>query len=276
MTTLGRAGGAGRSPGGARRATMDPVAVMDGAQPFTHAGDAGAPGVLLCHGFTGSPQSMRPWGEHLAAEGFAVRCPRLPGHGTRWQELNATRWPDWYGWVEAELAVLAERGAPVFVFGLSVGGALALRLAARHPEVAGAVVVNTSLATKRRDAPLLPVLSRVLPSLPGVVGDIARPGVAELGYDRLPLRAAASLTELWGVVRADLPRVTQPLLVYRSAVDHVVEPVSGEVLLAGVGSSDVAEVVLEDSYHVATLDNDAPTIFAGSVAHVRRVVGSAP
>ncbi|WP_460864667.1 alpha/beta hydrolase [Rhodococcus aerolatus] len=248
---------------------------MDGAGPFTHAGDAGAPGVLLCHGFTGSPQSMRPWGEHLAREGFAVRCPRLPGHGTRWQELNTTRWPDWYGWVEAELAVLAERGAPVLVFGLSVGGALALRLAARHPEVAGVCVVNTSLATRRRDAPLLPLLSRLVPSLPGVVGDIARPGVTELGYDRLPLRAARSLTELWREVRADLPRVVQPLLVYRSAVDHVVEPVSGEVLLAGVGSTDVTEVVLQDSYHVATLDNDAPTIFAGSVEHARRVVAGA-
>jgi carboxylesterase len=251
---------------------MDRVAVMSGAQPFTHAGEPGAPGVLLCHGFTGSPQSMRPWGEHLAAEGFAVRCPRLPGHGTRWQELNLTRWPDWYGALAAELAVLLAREAPTFVFGLSVGGALALRLAARHPEVAGAVVVNTSLATRRRDAPLLPLLSRVVPSLPGVVGDIARPGATEVGYHRLPLRAARSVTELWAEVRADLPRVTQPLLVYRSAVDHVVEPVSGEVLLAGVGSDDVSEVVLADSYHVATLDNDAPEILAGSVAHVRRVL----
>ena len=253
---------------------MGPVAVMPGAKPFHHVGEPGAPGVLLCHGFTGTPQSMRPWGEHLAAQGWAVRCPRLPGHGTRWQELNSTRWPDWYACVEAELAVLAERDAPVFVFGLSVGGALALRLAARHPEVRGLVVVNPSLATRRRDAPLLPLLSHVLPSLPGVVGDIARPGVEEVGYDRLPLRAAASLADFWAVVRAELDEVTQPLLVYRSSVDHVFEPVSVELLREGVGSRDVTEVVLRDSYHVATLDNDAPTIFAGSVDHVTRVLAA--
>lgn len=247
---------------------------MAGAEPFTHDGDPGAPGVLLCHGFTGSPQSLRPWGEHLAAAGFTVRCPRLPGHGTRWQELAATRWPDWVGCLERELAVLAARDAPVLVFGLSVGGALALHLAATHPEVAGLVLVNTSLATRRRDAPLLPVLSRVLPSLPGVVGDIARPGVTEVGYSRLPLRAAASLQQLWGVVRAELDRVHQPLLVFRSATDHVVEPVSGEVLLAGVASRDVTEVVLADSYHVATLDNDAPAIFRGSVDFAHRVVAA--
>jgi len=74
------------------------VPVMLGAEPFS-ADPEGEPeiGVVLSHGFTGTPQSMRPWGRHLAAEGFAVRGPRLPGHGTHWRDMQATRWPDWYG-----------------------------------------------------------------------------------------------------------------------------------------------------------------------------------
>ena len=93
--------------------------------------------------------------------------------------------------------------------------------------------------------------------------------MTELAYDRLPLRAAASLQRAWPVVRADLARITCPVLVYRSAVDHVVEPVSGRALLAGLAGGTVEERVLENSYHVATLDHDAPTIFAGSLDFVR-------
>ncbi len=246
--------------------------LLDGAAPFRAPGASDAPGVLLCHGFTGTPQSMRSWGEHLVAEGFAVSCPRLPGHGTTWQEMNRTRWSDWYTTLERELLALTRRDRPAFVFGLSMGGTLALRLAQCHPEIAGLVLVNPSLRTDRRDAPLLPVLSRLLGSLPGVVGDIAKPGVVEVGYDRMPLRAAASLQQLWALVRADLSTVRAPLLLFRSAADHVVEPSSGRVLLEGVSSADVTEVVLQRSYHVATLDHDAPEIFAGGIAFVRRVL----
>ena len=245
--------------------------VLPGAEPFLHDGSDEI-GMLLCHGFTGSPQSLRPWGEHLAAEGLTVRCPRLPGHGTDWREMNRTRWTDWYGRVSDELDELTQRCETVLVGGLSMGGTLTLRLAQeRGPSVAGLVLVNPSVTTLRREMALLPVLSRVVASMPPVGNDIAKPGVTELAYDRTPLRAANSLRELWRMVRADLPRVTQPVLLFRSAVDHVVEPVSSEIVLRSIGSTDITEVVLPDSFHVATLDNDAPTIFAGSVEFARRV-----
>jgi len=247
------------------------VPVLPGAEPFLHDGSDEI-GMLLCHGFTGSPQGLRPWGEHLAAEGLTVRCPRLPGHGTDWREMNRTRWTDWYGRVAEELAAVSARCATVLVGGLSMGGALALRLAQeRGASVAGLVLVNPSVTTLRRDMALLPVLSRVVASMPPVGNDIAKPGVTELAYDRTPLRAANSLRHLWRAVRADLPKVTQPVLLFRSAVDHVVEAVNSQIVLAEIGSSDVTEVVLADSYHVATLDNDAQTIFAGSVEFARRV-----
>ncbi|MGH3437887.1 MAG: alpha/beta hydrolase [Sciscionella sp.] len=247
--------------------------VLAGAEPFSHGGN-GDIGVLLCHGFTGCPQSMRPWGEHLAAAGFAVRCPLLPGHGTSWRDCNRTGWADWYGSVERELLSLAEQCRSVFVFGQSMGGTLSLRLAQRHQQtVAGLVLVNPSVTTLRKDAMLLPLLSKVLGSMPGIGSDIAKTGSSELAYDRLPLRAAASLSQLWKAVRHDLDQVRAPLLLLRSASDHVVEQVNAQIVLRGVGSEDVREFTLENSFHVATLDNDAPTIFAMSVQFARRVHG---
>jgi len=145
-----------------------------------------------------------------------------------------------------------------------------LRLAEeRAGQVAGLVVVNASLATERKDAKLLPLLSKVVPSLAGIASDIKKPGVTELAYDRLPLKAAYSLQQAWPVVRLDLRRISCPVLVYRSAIDHVVEAVSGRTLIEGCAGGRIEERVLENSYHVATLDNDAPTIFAGSLDFVR-------
>lgn len=248
--------------------------LLPGAEPFAADAPDDAPGprlgALLVHGFTGSPQSMRPWAEALAGAGLSVRLPRLPGHGTSWQEMQRTRWEDWYAEVERAFGELTARCDQVFVMGLSMGGTLALRLAEQQPDaVAGLVLVNPSVTTRNRAFPLLPVISRVLPSLAGVGNDIAKPGVTELAYDRTPLRAAASLGRLWRVVRADLGRVRAPLLLFRSPQDHVVEPENARIVLDGVGSSDTREVLLPDSYHVATLDHDAETIVAGSLAFVR-------
>ncbi|WAL67511.1 alpha/beta fold hydrolase [Amycolatopsis cynarae] len=248
--------------------------VLAGAEPFTHSG-SGRIGVLLCHGFTGTPQSLRPWAEYLAAREFTVRCPLLPGHGTRWQDCNRTGWPDWYACVRDELLALLDSCDSVFVFGMSMGGTLALRLAEEFGEqIRGLVLVNPSVTTLRWDAKLLPVLSKVLPSVAAIGNDIAKPGVTELAYRRTPVRAAASLARLWRIVRADLPKVTQPLLLFRSAVDHVVEPVNAALIRSGVRSEWLTEVVLENSFHVATLDQDAPLIFQRSVEFVQEQVGS--
>jgi carboxylesterase len=249
------------------------VPLLPGAEPFHHAG--GPVGVVLCHGFTGSPQSMRPWGQALAAAGLTVALPRLPGHGTRWQDANMTTFADWYACIEREFLALRERCDQVFVMGLSMGGTLSLRLAELHGrDVAGLVVVNPSVIGLDPRLRVLPVLHRVLPSLGGIASDIKKPGVTELAYDRVPLRALASLVKAWGVVRADLPQVTQPLLLLRSLDDHVVEPESSRLVLARVSSTEVTEIVLHDSFHVATLDNDAPRIISESLAFVGRITAA--
>jgi carboxylesterase len=251
------------------------MALLPGAAPFSH--DGGPTGVLLCHGFTGTPQSMRPWAEHLAAAGLTVELPRLPGHGTTVNEMNQTRWTDWYAELDRALSRLRERCDEVFVMGLSMGGTLAIRLAEqRGPDIAGLVLVNPSLLTKRPDRHLLPVLQALLPTWTGIASDIKKPGVVEEAYDRVPLKAAYSLSKLWLVTRTDLGQVTCPILVFRSREDHVVEPDNCVELKARVASQDLREVVLEDSYHVATLDNEAETIFEGSLEFVRRLARAVP
>lgn len=230
-------------------------------------------GVLLSHGFTGSPASMRPWGEALAERGYAVEVPRLPGHGTSWQDMVSTGWKDWLGEVERAYADLAARVDTVVVGGLSMGGALALALAARRPDVAGLVLVNPAVASTNKQLLAVPVLKHVVRSMPAIGDDIKKPGVTEGAYPRTPLRPLASMTAAWKDVRAELPKVTCPLLLFRSLEDHVVDPSSARIILGGVSSRDAQERVLADSYHVATLDNDAPVIVEESAAFIERVTG---
>ena len=261
---------AGDARGGLEEAPTS-VPVRPEAAPWS--GGSGPVGVLLCHGFTGSPHSMRPWAQHLAAEGFRVELPRLPGHGTSWQELNRTDWTDWYDAAERSFRVLAQECEDVFVAGLSMGGALALRLAEQHgPQVAGLALVNPCIAVADPRLKAIRLLSAI-PSFPGIGNDIARPGQDEAGYDRLPLRALHSQTRLWADVRAHLGQVDQPLVVYASSVDHVVDPSSLALIRAGVASAELSVVPLARSYHVATLDYDAELIFRGSADFFRAHVG---
>jgi carboxylesterase len=242
--------------------------LMPGAEAFTHTG--AATGALLCHGFTGSPQSLRPWADYLAEAGLSVSLPRLPGHGTVFEDLARTRWEDWYAEVDRAFDELQAHADEIFVMGLSMGGCLALRLAElRGPAVSGLVLVNPSVTG---DTPLLalaPVLKFVLPSLKGIGSDIKKEEVTENSYDRFPVKAVDSLRGLWRATQAQLSDVTQPVLVYHSTEDHVVGPASLRVLRAGLPGNRLEVRECGNSYHVATLDNDAPAIFAGSLDFVR-------
>jgi carboxylesterase len=229
-------------------------------------------GVLLSHGFTGSPGSMRQWGEAMAEHGYGVEVPRLPGHGTSWRDCNRSTWEDWYGEVARVFDRLCLDHDAVVVGGLSMGGALTLRLAADHPDrVAGVVLVNPVVALGRPELKLLPLLKYVVPSVAGLPGDVKKAGVGESAYDRTPLRALHSMIRGLPALVADLPKMTAPLLYFRSTVDHVVDSLSEPLITGRVSSKEVAVRRLADSFHVATVDNDAPQIYAESVAFVARV-----
>ncbi|AWB91972.1 alpha/beta hydrolase [Aeromicrobium chenweiae] len=248
-------------------------ALLPGAEPY--AADGGRTGVLLSHGFTGSPASMTPWAQHLAGRGHTVRVPRLPGHGTTWQDMNTTRWQDWYSEVDTALTELQRTCDRVVVAGLSMGGCLALRLAEQRPDdVAALVLVNPAVSVKRFDVKLVPALQLVIPSMPGIGNDIKKPGQDEVGYDRTPLKALASQLKMWRDVRSGLDRVTAPLLFFRSEDDHVVDETSQTIILDGVSSPVKKLVTLRDSFHVATLDHDAPLIFDRSAAFIDEHVGA--
>jgi carboxylesterase len=242
--------------------------VMQGAEAFARS--EGPTGVLLCHGFTGSPQSLRPWGEYLANAGLSVSLPRLPGHGTTWQEMARTRAEDWYAEVDRAFDELQASCDEMFVMGLSMGGCLALRLAElRGDAVRGLVVVNPSITADTRLFLLAPVMKLVVPSLKGIASDIRKEGAQEVGYDRTPVKAAATLPGLWRTTQQHLRDLTQPILAFRSVTDHVVGPASMKLLREAVPPDRLEVRELADSYHVATLDNDAEAIFVGSLEFVR-------
>lgn len=229
-------------------------------------------GVLLSHGFTGSPASIVPWGQYLAKQGYAVSVPLLPGHGTTWEQMCATTFDDYCTALERDFDQLAARTDVVVVGGLSMGACLALWLAAKRPaDVAGLLLVNPAVASTNKQLLALPVLKYLVKAVPAIGNDIKKPDVSEHAYPKTPLKPLHTMVRAWKQIREDLPKVTAPILLFRSAEDHVVDPSSARIILDNVSSRDATEKVLANSYHVATLDNDAPEIFEQSADFVARV-----
>ena len=245
--------------------------ILPGAEPFSATGDRR--GALVLHGFTGNPQSVRGLAQALADAGLTVELPLLPGHGTDMADLVPTRWEDWSGAAEEAHGALAARCDGVVVVGLSMGGMLAVWLAQHHPELAGIAVVNPLVAPP--EASVIAVAEAMLESgeevAPGIGSDIAKPGVEESAYPGLPVAAALSLFAAAARVEAEVESVTCPVLCFTSAQDHVVPPVSSEILVARA-KGPAEQVVLERSYHVATLDWDKDEIEARTVAFVTGVL----
>lgn len=228
-----------------------------------HGPNAGT-GIAICHGFTGSPLSVLPWAEDLAARGFAVSVPLLPGHGTDWRALARSRWRDWYRTFESAYLGLAARTDRCFVAGLSMGGAIALLTAAEHP-VAGVSVVNPGLDFYDRRVRVVGVLKYFQRTTVPVREEQATAAVTEDGdYSRTPLAAVHELKKLFGAATRGLPQVQAPVQVFKSRTDDVVPPTSLATLRRHLGPRLVEVVDLGNSSHVATLDVDAPEIFARS------------
>ena len=245
--------------------------VLPGAEPYSATGDAR--GALILHGFTGNPQSMRGLALALADAGLTVEMPLLPGHGTEVADLVPTRWEDWSGAADAAYLDLAARCDSVVVVGLSMGGMLAVWLAEHHPEVAALALVNPMVTAPDADAVgfVQAMIDNGDELAPGVGSDIAMEGALESAYPELPLRAALSLFAGAAEVESGLGSVTCPVLVFTSTQDHVVDPRSS-ALLVERAKGPVEQVVLDRSYHVATLDYDKDEIEARTVEFVTGVL----
>lgn len=220
----------------------------------------GPVGILLLHGWSGNPASLRPMGEWLAERGYTVVCPRIPGHGTTWQDLETRKWTEWTGEAERALADISSRCQTVVAAGLSVGSALAFHLAATEPDrLAGVVAISPYLVEPRlRFAPVVRLFRR---TVKGIGNDIKKPGQNEYPYDQLPVKGLGQLGQMLSEIVRELPRVRVPVLVLASPQDHVARRGTAEFLMDQLGTENKEMVVLPDSYHVATLDNDAETIF---------------
>jgi len=249
-----------------------PAATIPGAEPFSHLGTRDA-GVLVLHGFTGNPGSMRALAESCAAAGFHVELPQLAGHGTAIEDMIPTRWADWSRDAEAAFQTLSKRVSKVVVMGLSMGGSLTLWVGTQHPEVAGLVCVNP--ATQPQAPEVMDMIRGMIEAgtekMDGIGSDIAEPGVVETAYPGTPLAALLSFQQDGLVpLSQQYGNLKMPLLLFTSTQDHVVAPSDSDALAAAYGGS-VERVILERSYHVATQDFDKQIIFDKSVEFASRV-----
>jgi carboxylesterase len=217
--------------------------------------------VLLIHGFTSTPASLKDWAEGVhRATGATVFVPLLPGHGTKWQDLNKVTWDDWERIVVDAFDTLAATHRRVAVGGLSLGGALAVLVTLRRPQAVALVLVNHLMWLGNPALPLAPLVKHLVPSMAAVAGDIKKPGVVEPAYDRVPTGGVDQFRRLLNHVRPRLGEIVVPVMIFKSRQDHVIPQASATKTFDRLGTDWIEMVWLEDSYHVATLDNDLPVL----------------
>jgi len=237
---------------------------------FASGSDHADIGIIFVHGFTGSPASMRSWAAYFEERGYTVSVPRLPGHATQWQDLNKVKWQEWPARVQAEVDRLKQSCKKVFVFGLSMGGATTLNIAENN-DLAGICLVNPMIHIPGQLIKVAPLLSLVQPGRASVGDDIKKPGITEWGYDVLPTKGVVELQKMLKVTRSNLGLVKCPTLLFHSVDDHVLPISNSNIIMSEIESIAGQRIELTNSYHVATMDFDAPIIFANSLAHVEHL-----
>lgn len=240
-------------------------------EPVYHEGSG--TGVVVLHGFTGSPRSLQEYAVRLADAGYTVALPRLTGHCSCPEEMEKAQWVDWTKDAEAAFRWVSGRAERVFTTGLSMGGTLALWLAERHQDLAGVITVNAALRFPHEWLMRVAGAMGVPRWVKGVGNDIREPGQDEHCYDRIPLRAARELALLMAEVRRNLGCITCPALIFSSVNDHVVPPQNQKELYAALRSQDKRLVTLENSFHVATMDYDRDVLYTQALAFIAEHAG---
>jgi carboxylesterase len=243
--------------------------VMSGAEPFFFRGND--TGVLLSHGFTGTTQSMRYLGEALHGFGYTVSGPRLKGHGISPAAMAKSTAADWIASLEDAITDLRQSCSRLFVGGLSMGGTLTLYLAGKYPDLfAGAFPINAVIHPDSTGLAGLAFDRNAPQTIPGIGSDVKDPNAKELAYSEVPIPCIKEIYSLAAVTRDLLPLVKCPTLVIQSRIDHVVPPVNGRTIISQIGADHAELFWLENSYHVATIDNDKDII----CAEVHRLISS--
>jgi carboxylesterase len=229
--------------------------IMPGAEPFFF--EAGDSGCLLIHGISGSPQVFRAMGEKLAAQGISALGVRLKGHATKVEDMHNCSYQDWVESAAEELARLGEKCSKLFCVGLSMGGVISLRLARLHPQKVKGVVTICSpyklRALKFKAVPFAKYFLKQIATGPKSIND---PEADEINYSSHSLPAVHQLIKLTAVVRADLPQIKQPALIFGAKDDWVVDQRDPGLFFEQIGSEKKELIWLENSQHVAPLDYD--------------------
>ncbi|MCC6272033.1 MAG: alpha/beta fold hydrolase [Deltaproteobacteria bacterium] len=225
----------------------------------------GEAGVLLLHGFTATPDSMRYLGEKLNRAGFTVLAPVLAGHGTRVEHLEQTRWQDWYRSVEDAFRALKAECRAVMVAGLSMGGLLAAHLAFHHKQAVRALgLMATPLFLDSFlvkgvfpavwKTPLRHVYKYQSKGIASIKDPVARRRYQT--YHKVPVVSVASMFELQKTVRQELKHLHHPTIILHSLHDETVPYGNLDYIQAILPGDKVEAVTLKKSNHIITLDYD--------------------
>jgi carboxylesterase len=249
---------------------------MPGAEPFLI--KKGPVGCLLIHGFTGATHEMKELGEYLAERDITVMGPCLAGHGTRVEDLNETRWPDWYVSARTALDELKGMCETVFVGGLSMGGLQTLHLATHDRDVRGFMCYAAPVYVRNWKLQLFEPIMRNTPIMKvyrydkGIAEDIKNQEAIKthVSYKKTPTACVLSLVDYMNHVKADLGEIKAPIILFQAREDHTVHPGNADVIFKGVGSKDKEVVWLDNSYHVLPVDNDKQTVFEKSYEFIQK------
>ena len=220
-------------------------------------------GVLLIHGFCGTPPEMRDLGEHLAAAGFRVRGALLAGHGRTPEELESTTWKDWLESAQQQLDALKKECRFVFCAGQSMGGTMSLALTARNLDVTAVATCAALVSLGRLTETQIRIGRRVLrwhyPDRDSV--DLwNRDAVSRLrNYNRRSMKSHVDLVDLYTDTRRSLHRITQPALILHGLRDGTVSHGNAATIQAGIGESATVRY-FDRSGHAMSIDVDAPEI----------------
>ena len=250
---------------------MSELKIMKGAEPFFFQGND--IGVLISHGFTGTPQSMRYYGEALHRAGYTVIGPLLRGHGTTPADMAKSTARDWVQSLKESLDKLLESCSSIFITGLSMGGTLSLYMAAMYPEVfKGVITINAAVHLETPALAELAFHPEAPVSVPGIGSDIKDPASKELAYLEVPVLSIKEGYALSSVTRDLLPKIKCPVLVITSRDDHVVSTANGRLIPYLLNSNRIESLWLDNSYHVATIDNDKDLICERACGFISSVV----
>ncbi|KOO46171.1 alpha/beta hydrolase [Priestia koreensis] len=249
---------------------MTTYSIIQGAEPIFINGNE--TGVLVIHGFMGTPQSVEFLAQSFGEKGYTVYAPRLSGHGTHYKDLETYSFQDWIGDVTQAYRHLKKQCARVFVVGQSMGGALTSYLASKFSSISGIMLINPAISSiPCMEGYTTETCERyILEGAP----DIKKPDVYEITYDYAPTASIKQLFSLMKFVRSSLSQITCPVISFASLEDHVVPATNTDYLLEQTRAVQKTKVTLRNSYHVASMDYEKELIAARCISFIRTICRS--